>query len=752
MIAAAIYVGAAWRMAPVHPAGDEPHYLIITQSLLYDGDLRIENNHRRGDYRAYTPQEIPPDYLKRGIDGQIYSIHAPGLPALILPAFALAGYRGVIVFLAVLSALGSVLVWHAASRLTASPGAAWFGWAAVTLTAPFLFQAFTVFPDGAGAVAVMTGVYALVFPESLARSRARALAHGAVLAALPWLHTRYAVLAAMLGALVTLRLWQQSRTATVGSPRSRALGDCLVFLLVPIVSAVAWFGFFHAIYGSLDPRAPYGTNTQTSLASAPRGLAGLLVDQQFGLLPNAPVYLVGFAGFGALWHIRRRLALELVLVALPYAIVVASYHMWWGGHSSPARFVVPVLLPFGLAAAAGWSRGTPVSRAVCAVLLASSLGLSAALVWANRGALVYNLRDGYSLWMDRAAPLVSMPRAVPTLFRNSPVVTAGLVAGWALVALVAWALTRALLRGRTSAHRATITWLAAMATMTAGIAFGWHIAGAAPLESGTGLNGIMRAAAARGGVLNLPSLVREPAADALAQLRVPSALRRDRPADGLLFAAWDLPAGQYRVMADERAPLTGTLEATVGRRVAPLWRVTLDGSAPGATAMLLDLTVGARVLTIQGDERAHRSLEAVSLHVERFTPGPVPEYAAQAVRYGDVLVWFVDEGAFAEPEGWWVQGNATAAFVLETTSDAASQRLLVRNGGARNRIVLASGAWQARLDLNPGDDRRIDVPLVNSHARLVVTSESGFRPSEVDPASRDERLLGVWLQPLTVDH
>ncbi|WP_410962555.1 hypothetical protein, partial [Salmonella sp. SAL4358] len=78
-----------------------------------------------------------------------------------------------------------------------------------------------------------------------------------------------------------------------------------------------------------------------------------------------------------------------------------------------------------------------------------------------------------------------------------------------------------------------------MATITAGIAFGWHIAGAAPLESGTGLNGIMRAAAARGGVLKLPSLVREPAADALAQLRVPSALRRDRPADGLLFAAWD---------------------------------------------------------------------------------------------------------------------------------------------------------------------------------------------------------------------
>ena len=40
------------------PTGDEPHYLIITQSLLGDGDLRIENNHRRGDYFAYFPTPL----------------------------------------------------------------------------------------------------------------------------------------------------------------------------------------------------------------------------------------------------------------------------------------------------------------------------------------------------------------------------------------------------------------------------------------------------------------------------------------------------------------------------------------------------------------------------------------------------------------------------------------------------------------------------------------------------------------------
>ena len=51
----ALYGSVAARLidTPMFPGGDEPHYLVIAQSLWRDGDLAIENNHRRGDTFEY---------------------------------------------------------------------------------------------------------------------------------------------------------------------------------------------------------------------------------------------------------------------------------------------------------------------------------------------------------------------------------------------------------------------------------------------------------------------------------------------------------------------------------------------------------------------------------------------------------------------------------------------------------------------------------------------------------------------------
>src|SRR5262245_24583761 len=64
ILALVVYGTSAWWLAPILPDGDAPHYLIMTQSLLGDGDLQIENNHRRGDDLEYTLFAAEPDYLE----------------------------------------------------------------------------------------------------------------------------------------------------------------------------------------------------------------------------------------------------------------------------------------------------------------------------------------------------------------------------------------------------------------------------------------------------------------------------------------------------------------------------------------------------------------------------------------------------------------------------------------------------------------------------------------------------------------
>ncbi len=271
----------------VIPNGDEPHYLAVTQSILLDGDLRIENNHTRGDYLSYFAGRLRPDYLQRGDDGEIYSVHAPGVSVMVLPAFAVAGYGGAVALLIAAVALAAALTWHVAWLISASVVGAWVGCAAVFLTTPFFFHEFAVYPDAPSAALVMVPVWLLVrLEKGLALSRSSLWAGGVSLAALPWFHTRFAVIAAVLGSVLLLRL-----VRLAGAWR-----HLVALFAVPMLAAVAWFSYFWMIWGTVSPTAPYGAQTNSAIANIGRGAVGLLIDQQFGLIATAPIYAVAGAG------------------------------------------------------------------------------------------------------------------------------------------------------------------------------------------------------------------------------------------------------------------------------------------------------------------------------------------------------------------------------------------------------------------------------------------------------------------------
>ncbi|MDP1570836.1 MAG: hypothetical protein Q8L86_12635 [Vicinamibacterales bacterium] len=748
LLAALVYVTAAIAVAPRVPTGDEPHYLVITQSLLRDGDLRIEDNHQRGDYLEYFGGgQLRPDYLRRGVDGEIYSVHPPGVSALVLPAFALAGYGGVVVWLALLMALGGMAVWHAATLVTGDRGAGWFAWASVMLTVPIAFHAFTVYPDGPGAAIVAGAVLTLVRLEvrgATAVGRGELALVGAGLAALPWLHTRFAIAAGVLGLVILLRQWRLSdRVARAAA-----------FLAVPVIAAAGWFAYFWVIYGTPNPAAPYGGYTQSSLAYALTGIPGLLFDQQFGLLLAAPVYAVAIAGIAPLVRRRTRLALELALVVGPYLLAVGSYAMWWGGYSAPARFAVAVLPVFGVPAAMAWHawRGRP-ARTLFAVLLALSLLLVCVLSAVDRGVFLYEGRTGYAAWLDWLNRTVNMPLALPAIHRGPAATAVLVVAVWAGVVLAAvWGLARlaaarALPRGAWWASAGAALGGAVMLAST----MAWMLEEAPAVNRATSQMAFLE----RWDPVRLEVGVRYgplgwlDADDLPPYLTLATTVRhRAGDTDTPLLLIPYVPAGEYDVLVRSRVGLAGTLTVAMGRSEHRLDEWRLDGRPAPETGIRLTLPVKVHSLIVRGDATAVAAIDEVVLRPRAIQGGRLRgEYASRGIRSGSARVFFLDDQAFPEEGGFWTQGRVWTRVVI--APDGPVRPVVRLHGGeVATPVELRIGTWVWRGQIGPRGTEDVSLPSVTpgEAVRLSLLAEEGFLPTAFDPDSTDDRHLGVWVE------
>ena len=757
LLSAVIVGAAAWFSAPSVPGGDEPHYLVITQSLLFDGDLRIENNHLRRDYQPYFAGQLKPDYIRRGQDGEIYSIHAPGISAIVAPAFAVGGYPAVVLCLIGAAALGGALMWHVSWLATRHTSAAWFGWAAITCSATMIFHSFTVYPDGLGGTIVLTGVWGLLRAEAEHRDGKRStfpwVFHGAALALLPWLHTRFALLAASLGTLLLLRL--------VATPNP--IQRVVAFLGVPTVSALGWLAYFLVIYGTPDPSAPYGSTREFSAAFIPGGLAGVLFDQRFGLVSNAPVLLCAAAGLGGMIlrprsteagaaGSQRRIALELLIIVAPYLLIVTSFAMWWGGWSAPARFTAVLLPSMALPCAAAWLNcRTSASRVMAAGALALTAFISAALIVPERGRLAFNTRETHALWLEWVSPVADLARGLPLWVRGGERTFFVEILVWAALLASAAAVVRVLplRRGRATAC-ALVFALAGMGAAT----WTWKLHGDDGTSETQAQLGYLRRLSSEpeGLTMRLTPPARASVDQIVGMIRIdPGADRVSsgpaRPRNGPLLVLPGLPAGRYRIRTESDDP-AGSLMAGIGQDQHPLRTEPLTSRAQSFD---IAIPVDVRALVVEADEAARRAVTGITvepLAIQRGANRLTDAFGRRFLRYGATSVYFLDDRSFPEPDAFWVGGSRSSSVALQPDASTAAIRLLLRNAPVQNKVRLEAGAWRADLDLAPGEERYLDVPLNEGRGAtlLTISSSAGFRPSEVVAGSGDERFLGVWIK------
>jgi hypothetical protein len=387
---------------PAGPQGDEPHYLLIAESLLSDGDADLKDEFDERAYARFTAAALEPHRAPRTPPGTSYSIHTAGLPALVAPGYAAAGYAGARAVVSLIVAIAVALTFRAARRVH-GPGPALAIAAALTFATPLPVYANALYPDSVAVLAAAAGVDAATGGGAAIR---RLFLASLVL--LPWLHPRFLPLGVALAALVAWVSPTRLREAVAGA---LALG----------IGAGLLIAHFGSVFGSYSLSAAYGPgfDSDVTVQAIPRGLAGLLFDRQFGWLLFAPVLLLSLPG--AAFAARRDPARGLLFAAVAASVILvgASFSMWWGGASPPARFTIAATPVVALLA---WScRG---SRA--AVLLAPLAGFGAGVLSLALEAprTLHNRPDGESGLLRRIAPALNLdpwlPSLLPPARRTSP--------------------------------------------------------------------------------------------------------------------------------------------------------------------------------------------------------------------------------------------------------------------------------------------------------------------------------------------
>ena len=426
-----------WIEVAVSTNGDEPHYLLLTHSLVHDHDFDLRNNYDQQDYlQFYAIRDLSGRHIIVNQRGQQMPFHDVGLSVLLVPGYAMGNRLGAMVENNLLAALLSVGIFELAMALGATTAGAISCWGLFAFVSPLVTFSVQIYPEIAGAAFMIWAVvYFARFLET--RSPTALPITGCLLALIPWLSIRFWVVLGPVALMMAIYVMVQVRP-------SRLLLRSIAWLAIPSLVSLLVFCLFDLwMLGKFEPNAGYLLYVPTMSTPMFRpqlqvGLLGLLFDKAFGLLPTAPIYLVAIAGIWTALRTNRALALTLLLPVAVFILFAATNHWWYGGVTPPpSRYILialAMLAPFA---------GPALSRARSSVVVGVLAGWSFLVAFeftafpVPRHAFWEGASAGVVAWIsDRGH--VAVGRVFPSMMRaaGADYLLAGVWAAVAVVVLV----------------------------------------------------------------------------------------------------------------------------------------------------------------------------------------------------------------------------------------------------------------------------------------------------------------------------
>ena len=306
--------------------GDEPFYLVTTQSLLNDGDLDLSNQFSRSTYSSFFDHADGLWMQSRNVPGKpLLSPHNPGLSIFLIPGFYFGELLGSQIQMVLIAGATFALAFVIVSKLTGR----WFStfWLtfALGITAPSFIYSSEIYPEIPASFFLL--LVLLILTNSRRVGALKALTLTVLISLLPWLGVKYAVIAFMLVCC----------TFYLCKPKENWLFACF-----STISLLAYVYFHLSTFGGLTP---YNVNIVYEDMSSSKifvehfvfsdrvyRIWGLFIDQRFGLFRWAPVLLICIAGIPLM--LRSKFIGKLMFALFCTQIFIASFVVitmmgWW---------------------------------------------------------------------------------------------------------------------------------------------------------------------------------------------------------------------------------------------------------------------------------------------------------------------------------------------------------------------------------------------------------------------------------------